>query len=700
MRPTAAQRHRVTLSSLLGLALAAWLATAAGAEEGMWLLNDPLPPLFAELLGTPLSAAELAHIQGAAVRVGFGGSGSFVSPEGLVLTNHHVARDCIQKLSSAERNLSRDGFVAARREDELRCPDTDVQNLLAIEPVSERVVAATAGVSDEAEVARRRRAEIATIERECAQPPAIRCEVVTLFGGARFDLYRYRRYTDVRLVMAPEADLASFGGDPDNFDYPRFCLDFSLLRVYDEGRPVQPEHWLRWAAQDPAEGEALLIAGHPGSTRRNSTVAQLQFFRDELLPAQQAWRDQLRAQLEAYAGRGPEQARQVASLIASVTNSIKANAGAESGLLDPALLTTVAAREDGMRAALAARPDLKARLGDPWADLEASTGVHRSLGFPYRLFEAEIGFPSRALPIARTLVRLADEAARPDGERLPAYREAARPVLERRLYSAAPLYPELEEFLLANYLWRLRSQLGPIHPLVLATMGRTPPEALARDWIARTKLFDVEARRQLAAGGRQAIAASDDPLIRFLAALEPLAYDLVQRYDTAVDAVEVSAGSRIERLRHELATAPTYPDATSSLRITVGRTAGYQEAGQAVPWATDFRGLLARAHEHGNQEPWDVTERLLAARPRLELAGPVNFVSTHDTTGGNSGSPVINRKLEVVGVLFDGNLYTLPNRYLFSDLQSRSLSVHASAILQALRTIYPAPHLVTELLGQ
>ncbi len=709
--PAGAFGPRFTFARLLtALVLALATLGPAAADEGMWLANDFPVERFRAAYGEPPTAAQLEHLRLSSVRLGQGGSGSFVSPQGLVLTNHHVGADCISKLSSAERNLMANGFVAARREDELACPDLEVLQLLSIERVTARVRAAEAAATSSgapagggasegsaAEAARARRAEIAAIEKACAEPPTIRCEVKTLFGGGEYDLYRYRRYADVRLAFAPEAELAQFGGDPDNFDYPRFAIDFALFRAYDNGQPAATMHYLTWSPTGAVDGEVVISSGHPGTTLRENTMAQLTLLRDYLFPAQQSVRDQQRERLEAFATRGPEQQRIANDRLRRVTNSIKAISGFMAGLLDADLIAAKRKAEAELKAKIEADPALKAKYGDPWAEIANAVGLYRTFESRFRLLETELPQVGTYLQYARGLVRLAGESEKPEGERMPDYRDSARASLEQRLFSRAPIYPEYEQVQLTAYLWRLRSQLGVTHPLVFATMGREQPEVLAARWIAAATLGDVEVRRQLAAGGKAAIAASTDPLLRFVAVIEPGARDLRRRFDEEIESVEIAAGTRISLARRELGGKEIYPDATSSLRFSYGKPAGYEEAGQQVPWYSTFQSMFERSAARQGRSPWAVTPALEAARGKLDLAGPVNFVATLDTTGGNSGSPIVDRKMHLVGVVFDGNLYGLSRVFQYTEGRGRTLAVDARAMQQMLRKVYPAGHLADEI---
>lgn len=676
------------------------LPASLSADEGLWLFNDFPTRRVEEAYGFVPSPEQLKHLRLSAVRVGAGGSGSFVSSDGLVLTNHHVAADCIQKLSSAERNVMAQGFVAARQEDELRCPDLEITQLVEIRRVTERVHAAAAAAADSAAATRARRAEIAAIERECGPSVDQRCQVVVLFGGGHYDLYRSRRFSDVRLAFTPEAVLAQFGGDPDNFDYPRFCLDFTLFRVYDGGKPLKTEHFLSWSPEGVQDGEVTFIAGHPGQTKRLATMAELKFLRDHQYPAILAQRDLARELLERYGERGAEQLRLASDGMRGVTNGLKATGGFQAGLLDPALMTAKAEAEEQLTQRIAGDPVLAKKYGNPFREIEQAFDIYRTFEPRFRLLDAELPQVGKLTAVARTLVRKAREEAKPDGERLAEYRSAGRATLELRLFSQAPIYPELEEYSLSAFLWRLRSQLGVVHPLVRKTLGRETPEVFAARLIRGSGLASVERRRELAEGGQAALDASGDPLLEFVRALEAESYELRRRFEEEVDGVLTDAYTRLAQARFELGGKDSYPDATGSLRLSLGRVKGYREDGSEIAWRATFREMFERSAARGGKSPWLLSPSLEKARPALELDSPVVFVSTHDTHGGNSGSPIVDRQMRVVGVLFDGNLYSLARRFAYSDDQARSLSVDSRAMLQALRTIYPAAHLAHELTGK
>jgi Peptidase S46 len=689
--------HRPSLASAVSFVVALTLVVAtpaARADEGMWTFNHFPAERFAQEYGFTPSQEWLDHVRLSSVRFNSGGSGSFLSADGLSITNLHVGADCIHKLSSAEHDYMRDGFIAHSLAEEQACPDLELNVLMSIEPVTARVQAAVAGAADAATAGDARRAEMAKIEKECEDATKLRCDVVTLYAGAEFDLYRYKKYTDVRLVFSPAAQLAYFGGDPDNFNYPRYAVDFALFRVWEDGHPAPtPEH-LTFKEAGPREGEVTFVSGNPGRTGRLDSVAQLEWLRDVAYPSYLAHLDQIHGELLAFAGRGAEQARIAQDDVLGVENSLKALSGYLSGLLDPDLMDKKRREEGELRARVGQDPNLVA--GDPWSDIERAIATERTI---YPRQAALRGLNSISLPrIADTIVWLVAERQKPNAERLREYRETAIPRVLRRLYSEAPIYPEYEEFRLAEALRAFRFQFGLVHPLVVQVFGDRTPEQLAHELIAGTHLADVAARKALVEGGSEAVAASDDPLIRLARALEPEGRKLRKIEDDEVDAVEERAGSRIADAYFAVHGKDTYPDATFTLRLTYGRVTGYEEAGHAVSWHTDFAGYFARSAQHGGAEPYELPPALVAAKDRLDLSDPVDIVSTHDIIGGNSGSPMIDREGNFVGIIFDGNLYGLPNNFVYTDKQARSISVDAKAILDALTVIYPeASYLADEL---
>jgi len=680
---------------VLAAALAVQSAAPAAADEGMWLFNEFPAERFEQRYGFVPSQHWLDDVRAAAVRFNNGGSGSFVSPAGLVITNHHVGFDCIQKLSSAERDYVGRGFVARTRGDELRCPDLELNVLESIERVTAEVQGAVEAGMDAAAAGDARRAAISAIESACQEATGLRCDVVKLYAGGEYDLYRYRRHTDVRLVWAPELQLANFGGDPDNFEYPRFNVDSAIFRVWEDGEPYAPASYLPFDPSGPQEGEVTFLVGNPGSTGRLSTMAELTELRDHVYPYVLQMLAHNRTLLTGYSARGEEEARIARDDLLSVENGLKAISGYMSGLLDEELVAGKAAAEKELRAKVAADPELAAKIGDPWSEIESVQPLARS--FLPRAWAMGIN-DGRLAGTAWRISRLAAERQLPDAERLGGYRETSLPSLMQQIYSAAPIYPDYEELELASALRQMLYQLGPTHPLVIDVLGDDSPEAVAKQAVAGTKLGDVEVRRGLVEGGAEAVAASDDPLLRLVAKVEPVARARSRRERDEIDAVETAAGARIAEAFFAVHGRDTYPDATFTLRLTYGEVKGYEQGGERVPWHTTFGGLFERSAKHGPAAPYDLPEGLVAAAERVERKTPLDFVTTHDIIGGNSGSPVIDREGRFVGIVFDGNLEMLPNRFVYSSERSRAISVDARAILESLTAIYDAQHVADELL--
>ena len=673
-------------------------SAAALVDEGMWLFNKPPLEQLAEHGFTP-DAAWLEHVQKSCVRFSTGGSGSIVSERGLVMTNHHVARSVLNQLSSAERNLLEDGFLARTPDQELACPDLELLCLWTIEDVSERVTAAGAGKSA-AEALAARRAEIAAIEEQASAASGLHCEVVTLYQGARYHLYSYKRFTDVRLVMAPESAAAAFGGDVDNFEFPRWCLDMTFFRIWEDGQPYQPEHHLAWSADGTQEGDLVLVAGHPGRTERLNTVAHLEFLRDLRHPnvLSRLWRAEVK--LTNFAERSAENRLACNSDLLSVQNSRKAYTGMLAGLLDPELMDAKRADEAAVRAAVEANPEWKAKWGDAWDKVAAAEAVAAEM-YPrfVALGGSGLGLGSQLFGYAVTLERMSTELAKPSGQRLSEYRESNLPSLRMGLESDVPIYPAYEIEGLANALSYMAETLGGDDPLVQVALGGMSPQRRAAELIGGTKLADPAVRKALMEGGRAALEASNDPLVLLARELDGPARELRTLWEDQVQSVEREAYAQIAAARFAVQGEGVYPDATFTLRLAFGPVQGYEEAGRGIAPYTELGGMFERMQARGEVEPFDLPQRWKDKRDALDPTTPYNFVATPDIIGGNSGSPTINTEGEVVGLIFDGNLQSLTGNFAYTDVQARATSVDSRGILEALRVVYEASELVGELVG-
>jgi len=676
-------------------ALATALALASShAEEGMWTLDNlPLAHL-KEAYGFAPDPAWIAKVMHASVRTEGGCSGSFISPDGLVMTNHHCVEDCVGQLSTSTRDLMRDGFLARTRTEERRCPDFSLDRLDRITDVTARVSKAAKGRSG-AEYSDAKRAEIAHVEAECEKggPAGVHCEVVDLYHGAVQHLYRYHRFDDVRLVFAPEYDIAQFGGDPDNFNFPRYDLDMGLVRAYENGSPVHPADFLRFDPAGAKAGEMTITSGNPGTTRRQFTVAQLERVRDVDGPWKLTRLAEQRGLMTRFMQESPENARIAKEELDTIENSYKAWYGQLLALRDPEVFALKRREEAALRDLAAQRPELKDDVG-AWDEIARAQAAWRGIAMRHRFTEDAQGAWSEFFDIARHLVRAADERAKPDGDRLPAYKASRLAATEQEVMSSAPIYPAFERLKLTWSLTKLREWLGVDDPLVKRVLGRESPEVLAARWIGETHLADLAVRERLWRGGRAAIDASDDPFIRLARVLDPESRALRKRAEAEVEAVEHKNAERIAQVRFAQTGTSAYPDATFTLRLSFGKVEGWNADGKPVAPFTTVSGLYERATDFA---PFRLPPTWTGAKGGLDPKQPMNFVTTNDIIGGNSGSPVIDRAGDIVGLAFDGNIESLGGAYFWDESSNRCVVVHSGFILQALEKVYHADALVAEI---
>ena len=678
---------------LFALVLLGGLPVEALSDEGMWLPTAPPREVVKQKYQFDLTDAFIQKAMKASVRFS-GSSGGFVSADGLVVTNHHVGSDAIQKLSTASRDLLRDGYLARTRADELKCADTELNVLQSVEDVTERVNKAVPASLAPDKAAAARRAVLAEIERESLQKTELRSDVVTLYQGGLYHLYRSKKYTDVRLVFCPEAAVASFGGDVDNFEYPRHSLDVAFFRVYENDAPAKTPDHFTWSRTGPEVGGLVFVTGHPGATQRLETVAKLKHRRDHTLPYTLARARALEAVLIQFGEESPEQKRQAANDLHRVANGRKQFVGQLDGLNDPLILAVKREQEQKLaepsRRILPVPGDL-----DPWQQVEQAEKAFTPFEREYYLFERGDAFATDLFAVARHLLRLPAELAKPNGDRLREYRDSNLDSLKRSLFSPAPLYPALEQRKLQTSLAFLAEQLGGDHPDVRTVLGGGSPSQRAAQLVRESKLADPAYRRKVFAGE----APADDPLIQLARAIDAHARKLRARYETEVEEPERRGFAAIAGERFRTLGTAVPPDATNTFRVAFGTVKGYDLDGKPLPATTTLGGAFERSAALGGGEPFSLPKRWTDGKAKLDLSVPYNFASTADTIGGNSGSPVLNTAGELVGVNFDRNRHGLVRNFVYTDVQARHIAVHSRAVLELLTTLYDAGGLVAELTG-
>lgn len=689
-------RHLKT--KIFSLILVLSLFIPIHADEGMWLFNMPPSSLLKAKYNFNITTEWLKHVQLASVRFG-GASGSFVSPDGLVLTNHHVGQGAIQNLSTKDRDLMKTGFYARTRAEELKAPGLELMVLQEIEDVTTKVLGAEKSDMTAVQAAAARDKVIAALEKESSEKTGLRSTVVNLYSGSMFHLYKYKVFTDVRLVFAVEYAAAFFGGDPDNFTYPRYDLDITLFRIYENDKPLNSKHYLKWDTAGVKEGDLVFASGQPGSTGRLLTLAQMEFLRDVSYPYMISNYERRRALLKEFSSRGPEYARQAQGPLFGIENSLKATIGYQSGLLDKKLMEKKTKEEQALRAAVKKDPASDNEFSKAWDELADAQKKFASFFKAYRFFEGSAGFSTGYFNTARTLVRLAMEKGKPNDERLREYRVASLPSISRRMLAVTPIYDELEIFNLTDSLIQLQKEFGNYQEVKWLFAGKLA-EDVAKDLVMGTKLRDVEVRKKYLDSELDAVYLSDDPMIKLALLVDPISRGLRKKYETEVESVETRNGALIARALFKLKGTSIPPDATSTLRLSFGAVKTYMESGKKIPFATTFQGLYDKAAKFKNKPPYELPASFIKNKAKIKLNTPLNFIATCDSIGGNSGSPVITRKGEFSGVLFDGNIHSLPARFVYSDEQNRSVIVHSQGIIEALLKIYNAKPLVDELLGK
>ena len=686
--------RRALASVCLVVAIVMW-AMPSIAGEGMWTFDNPPRKQLKELYGFEPTQQWLDHLRLSSVRVGDGGSGSFVSPNGLLLTNDHVGRGQLQKLSTKDRDLVAQGYYARTPAEELKCPDLELNVLISMENVTDRVLGAVTGAMSPREALDARRAATAKLAKDAAEKSGLKADIVSFYNGSEYWLYMYKKYTDVRLVMAPEVQIAFFGGDPDNFTFPRHDLDITFFRAYEDGKPANTSQYLKWKTAGAQEGDLVFVSGHPGSTNRLQTYAQTEYQRDVAYPARLKSLARSLDLLRRYSTRGPEQARQAAGSIFGLENGRKASEGEYQGLLDKNLMAKKFQEDADLRGRVNADPELKKAYGWAWdtistvldrQKLMSKQGTYRTLRG--RLFQ-----------MALQIVQSAEELKKPNGDRQAPFQEANLPGLKFRLFSPAPVYAELEEFQIADGLAEAVEAIGADDPFLKEVLGGRTPEVAAKELVAGTHMADVQIRKQLFEGGETALAASTDPMIQLARKLSPLLAEARKWNEKYIAGPTASAGEAIGKARFAAYGKSVNPDATFTLRLSYGTIKGYPMNGTQAPPMTTLYGLYDRAYGFGNKGNWALPPRFVGADLKLKLSTPLDFVCTCDIIGGNSGSPVVDREGAFVGLIFDGNIESLPGRFMYSEATNRAVAVHPAGIIECLRKLYDANDLADELEG-
>ncbi len=685
---------RTRLTSLL---LASFLSFPALADEGMWTFDNlPLDGLKTKYNFTP-DKVWVDHVMRASVNLG-GCSASFISPQGLIMTNHHCVAGCLQQISSAQKNYLLDGFLARKNEDEKQCPVSEASRLEQISDVTKDVNAVTKGLAGEA-YKTSQNAIFAKLAADCVgdKQATVRCNVVTLYQGGQYHLYRYHRFSDIRLVWAPEEAASNFGGDPDNFNFPRFGLDSAMLRAYENGKPAVVKHFFPFSANGAQAGELVFVSGNPGRTNRGLTVSQLETLRDVGLISRMRRGYELRGTLTQYRKLGAEQARVASNDLFFLENGLKVAVGELAALQSPALLANKRANETTLQKFVAVKPAMKAEAAGAWDAITRAQAVSREIALEFGAIEGGQSFSSRYFGLARAIVRGADERIKPNGERLPEFSSTRLPLVERQINSPAPIYPDFEKLKLEFSLTKMRELLGTDDPFVVKILGKQSPEQVAKRLVDGTKLGDPAFRKALWASDAAAVAKSDDAFLQLVREIDSQARAIRKRFENEVTAVEQKNAELIARARFAQLGSKVYPDATGTLRLSYGAVEGWLERGKPVAPFTDFTGAFNR---NTGAEPYALPASWLAAKGQIGLAQNYNFVTTNDIIGGNSGSPMINRNAEIVGLVFDGNIHSHGGGFWFDQKLNRTVGVTSGGIREVLKSIYGATELLAEINGK
>jgi len=672
------------------------LSTNISSDEGMWTLDNLPQKNLQEKYHFKITDKWLKNAQLASVRFNDGGSGAFVSNGGLVLTNHHVAMGQLQKMSTKKSDYVKDGFFTKKNSDEMKCPDLELNVLISIENVTTQVVNASKDVETDKAKNEKRKEEIAKIEKTSNDKTGLRSDVVELYDGGEYWLYRYKKYTDVRLVMAPELQAAAFGGDPDNFNYPRFSLDFAFFRVYENNKPIESKNYFKWSKYGAKENELVFVFGHPGSTERQKTMSQILYQKDYSFPEYIKLLKYKLTLFREYANKGKEEKRRAKDYILGMENSLKAIEGELNGLRDKNILNSIEEKEGNLKSLVDQNTELKKEFGEIWNRIDS---VQKKIIVRHKEFYYRSPSNSKLVNIALKIVRYATEIQKPNEKRYEEFRDSNLESLKFRLLSPAPIYLDIEELMLKNSMELALENLGKDDEFVKLALADNKPNLLAKSLITKTKLQDINLRKELLTGELEAIHKSKDPLIQWALKIDPILRKDRDWYDDEIESVQTIEGNKLSELKFKAYGKSTYPDATFTLRMSYGTVKGFTDDSTIqVPYKTTYYGLFDRAASFDYAEPFSLSPKTHERKSAINMDKPLNFISTNDITGGNSGSPVINRKGEYVGLIFDGNSYSHVLTYAYTDDKARAVSVHSEGIIEALRSLYKMEKLVAEIL--
>ncbi len=682
---------------ILALIVILFTALPVTADEGMWTFDNlPLKRL-KEKYGFEPTNEWLEHIRLSSVRFNDGGSGSFVSPNGLVITNHHVAFGQVQKMSTKENNYVLNGFLAKTRDEEMKCPDLELNVLISMENITDRIHGVVSPKMNDQEKLRAQLAEQARIQKESYESTGLRSDIVELYQGGEYWLYRYKKYTDIRLVFAPEQTIAFYGGDPDNFTYPRYDLDMAIFRVYEDNKPIESKHYLKWNTKGASEEELVFVSGHPGRTERLLTVSQLEYKRDYDYPTILRTLKRRIAVLKKYSETGKEEARQAAEMIFGLENGLKSINGSYEGLLNKNIMEKKISEEKDFRNRVQADKNLKKLYGKSWDQIEKALKKQKEYMKPlwYRNLRA-----SRLAGLAGQIINYVNEIQKPDEARNDGFHDAQLESFKLRLFSPAPIYKNMEEAVLADALQEAYEQLGPEDPFIKIVLNGKSAGDAAKNLIQNSKLDDVNFRKSLVDGGLETVMMSTDPMIQVSLRIIPVNLELKSKVMKDVYLPLNQAEENLGRALFGVYGKEKNPDATFTLRLSYGTVKGYSMNGTIAPYKTTFYGLYDRANSFDFRYPFNLPERYLGGKDKMVLSTPLNFVNTCDIVGGNSGSPVINKNGEFVGLVFDGNIESLIGNFIYEEEKNRCVSVHPAAMIEALRKLYDAGYLADELEGR